>query len=82
MIFSPTSPLPGWHIDGGEADLARGVSDGKASVRNMEYVWLANFSGCPAITCPAGYAPDSGVPVGVMALVIKSRSLISIAEYY
>lgn len=68
MIFSPTTPLPGWHIDGGEADLARGLSDGKTSVRNMEYAWLANFLGCPSINCPAGYDRNSGVPIGLMAM--------------
>ncbi|KAL4766631.1 amidase [Aspergillus foveolatus] len=70
LIFTPTSPIPGWKIAGGDADLARGVSDGKSSVRNMEYVWLANFTGCPAISCPAGYAEDNGhrVPIGVMAM--------------
>lgn len=68
LIVSPTTPIPGWHIDGGEADLSRGLSDAKSSVRNMEYVWLANFTGCPAISCPAGYSPDSGVPIGVMAM--------------
>ncbi|KAL4799052.1 amidase signature domain-containing protein [Aspergillus venezuelensis] len=70
LIFTPTSPIPGWKISGGKADLVRGVSDGRASVRNMEYVWLANFAGCPAISCPAGYVQDGGhrVPVGVMAM--------------
>lgn len=68
MIVTPTTPLPGWHIDGGEADLSRGLSDGKTSVRNMEYVWLANFTGCPSITCPAGYSKESGVPIGIMAM--------------
>ncbi|KAI9370073.1 amidase signature domain-containing protein [Aspergillus egyptiacus] len=70
LIFTPTSPIPGWKIAGGEADLSRGVSDGKLSVRNMEYVWLANFTGCPAISCPAGYAEDGShrVPIGVMAM--------------
>jgi Asp-tRNA(Asn)/Glu-tRNA(Gln) amidotransferase A subunit family amidase len=68
LIVSPTTPIPGWHIDGGEADLARGLSDGKSSVRNMEYVWLANFTGCPSISCPAGYTADGGVPIGVMAM--------------
>lgn len=70
LIFTPTSPIPGWKIAGGDADLVRGVSDGKSSVRNMEYVWLANFTGCPAISCPAGYAEDNGhrVPIGVMAM--------------
>ena len=68
LILSPSTPIPGWHIDGGEADLSRGLSDGKASVRNMEYVWLANFTGCPSISCPAGYAQDSGAPIGIMAM--------------
>ncbi|KAL5335336.1 amidase signature domain-containing protein [Aspergillus crustosus] len=72
LIFTPTTPIPGWKIAGGDADLARGVSDGKSSVRNMEYVWLANFMGCPAISCPAGYSKDKDnghrVPVGVMAM--------------
>ncbi|KAJ5961362.1 Amidase [Penicillium vulpinum] len=67
LIVSPTTPIPGWHIDG-EADLSQGLSDTKSSVRNMEYVWLANFSGCPAINCPAGYTPDGGVPIGLMAM--------------
>ena len=34
----------------------------------MEYVWLANFTGCPAINCPASYDRTSGVPIGVMAM--------------
>ncbi|KAJ5131295.1 Amidase [Penicillium bovifimosum] len=67
MIVTPTTPIPGWHIDGGEADLVRGLSDGKSSVRNMEFVWLANFMGCPAISCPAGYT-DGNVPIGIMAM--------------
>jgi len=37
-------------------------------VRSMEYTWLANFTGCPAISCPAGYDPDSGVPIGLMGM--------------
>ncbi|GCB26115.1 fatty acid amide hydrolase [Aspergillus awamori] len=71
MIVTPTTPIPGWKIEGGEADLKRGVSDGNTTVRNMEYVWLANFTGCPAISCPAGYdVLDGGsrVPVGFMAM--------------
>ncbi|KAJ5491314.1 hypothetical protein N7539_002881 [Penicillium diatomitis] len=68
VLFTPTSPIPGWRIEGGETELAYGLSDGKTSVRNMEYVWLANFMGCPAITCPAGYAGEGNVPIGVMAM--------------
>lgn len=67
LIVTPTTPIPGWHING-EGDLSHGLSDAKYSVRNMEYVWLANFLGCPAISCPAGYAPESGVPIGLMAM--------------
>ncbi|EYE99059.1 amidase [Aspergillus ruber CBS 135680] len=67
LIFTPTTPIPGWRIDGGESDLAHGLSDGKSSVRNMEYVWLANYTGCPAISCPGGYS-DDGVPMGIMAM--------------
>ncbi|KAL2001427.1 hypothetical protein VTN02DRAFT_1784 [Thermoascus thermophilus] len=68
VIFTPTTPMAGWKIEGGHADLSHGVSDGKASVRNMEYAWLANFTGCPAINCPGGYLTESGVPVGLTAL--------------
>lgn len=68
LILSPSTPMSGWKI-GGDADLTRGLSDGKSSVRNMEYVWLANFTGCPAINCPAGYVQDgSRVPIGLMAM--------------
>lgn len=68
LILSPTTPIPGWNIQGGEADLLRGVSDGGMSVRNMEYVWLANFTGCPSINCPSGYDRETGVPIGIMAM--------------
>lgn len=38
----------------------------------MEYVWLANFSGCPALSVPVGVAaPKLGtgkIPVGLMAM--------------
>lgn len=68
LIFTPTTPIPGWCIET-DVELSRGLSDGKTSVRNMEYVWLANFTGCPAISCPAGYTQDRGrVPIGVMAM--------------
>lgn len=68
LIFTPTTPIPGWKIET-ETELSRGLSDGKSSVRNMEYVWLANFTGCPAISCPAGLTGDGDkVPVGVMAM--------------
>lgn len=72
LIVSPTTPIAGWHISSGGADLTRGVSDANMSLRNMEYVWLANFTGCPALSIPVGKTkPKQGngdVPVGLMAM--------------
>lgn len=72
LIVTPTTPIAGWHIAGGAADLKNGVSDGNMSLRNMEYVWLANFTGCPALSIPVGMAaPKQGtgsIPVGLMAM--------------
>lgn len=80
LIVTPTTPLAGWPIAKGAADLAHGCSDANTSLRNMEYVWLANFTGCPAISVPVGLAEpitteDSAkksgnprVPVGLMAM--------------
>jgi Asp-tRNA(Asn)/Glu-tRNA(Gln) amidotransferase A subunit family amidase len=71
IIVTPTTPIPGWPISS-EGDLKHGVSDGNGSIRNMEYVWLANFTGNPAISCPVGYVdPVKGkgkIPVGLMAM--------------
>lgn len=71
IILTPTTPIPGWSIEN-ESDLKYGISDGNKSIRNMEYVWLANFSGCPAISCPVGYVDpvkgDGRIPVGLMAM--------------
>ena len=72
LIVTPTTPTAGWHIDGGAADLKHGVSDANMSVKNMIYVWLANFCGCPAITIPVGRTTakegDGKIPVGLMAM--------------
>jgi Asp-tRNA(Asn)/Glu-tRNA(Gln) amidotransferase A subunit family amidase len=70
LILTPTSPEPGWKIHPG--DQAYGFIDGPLTFRNMMYIWLANSTGCPAITAPVGYVwPDQGVgkiPVGLMAM--------------
>nr|KMM72600.1 glutamyl-tRNA(Gln) amidotransferase subunit A [Coccidioides posadasii RMSCC 3488] len=68
VIATPTLPIAGWQISPGGADLTHGVSDVNTSLRTMEYVYLANFSGCPAISCPMGYAEDSKLPVGIMGM--------------
>lgn len=71
IIVTPTAPMAAWPI-ASEGDLKHGASDGNSSVRCMEYVWLANFTGNPAISCPVGYVdPVKGkgrVPIGLMAM--------------
>ena len=68
VIATPTVPIAGWNIANGEADLSHGVSDANTSLRTMEYVYLANFSGCPAISSPMGYAEGTQMPVGLMGM--------------
>lgn len=72
IIVTPTTPNAGWHISGGKGDLVYGVSDANMSMRSMEYVWLANFTGCPAINIPVGYADplegEGRIPIGMMGL--------------
>ena len=74
IIVTPTTPNAGHRIHE-ESELQGGVSNADMSVRSMEYVWLANFTGCPAASIPMGLAEESGkatggvkVPVGLMGL--------------
>ncbi|KAI1374873.1 amidase signature enzyme [Hypoxylon crocopeplum] len=70
LIVTPTSPEAGWKIHPGNQ--AYGFSDGNVTIRNMMYIWLANSTGCPAVSAPVGYAdPEVGegrLPVGLMAM--------------
>lgn len=72
IIITPTTPNAGWPFQ--ESDLSQGVTDGNTQIRNMEYAWLANFTGCPALSAPVGYlAPEAGkgegqVPIGLMGM--------------
>jgi Asp-tRNA(Asn)/Glu-tRNA(Gln) amidotransferase A subunit family amidase len=76
LIVTPSTPTVGWRIKS-KTDLERGCSDGDMSIRSMEYVWLANFTGCPCIQIPVGYAKAEGtnsksgggdIPIGMMAM--------------
>ncbi|KAF2865896.1 amidase signature enzyme [Massariosphaeria phaeospora] len=70
VIVTPTTPLPGWRI-ADPVDLKYGVSDANMSVRNMEFVWMANFCGCPCLQIPAGYTDLEGggkLPIGLMGM--------------
>jgi Asp-tRNA(Asn)/Glu-tRNA(Gln) amidotransferase A subunit family amidase len=70
IIVTPTTPNAGWPIH--PPDLKHGASNGNQSIRNMEYAWLANFSGCPSISMPVGYVSpakgDGDIPVGLMGM--------------
>lgn len=70
LIVSPTTPMAGWPKGAGEE--SHGFSDANASLENMLYVFLANITGCPAVSAPVGYVePAQGVgriPVGLMAM--------------
>lgn len=67
IIVTPTTPNAGWAI--GDGELSHGVTDANKQIRNMEYVWLANFTGIPCIQFPVAYvdgAKGSGkVPLGL-----------------
>ncbi|KAI2463756.1 amidase signature enzyme [Annulohypoxylon bovei var. microspora] len=70
LIVTPTAPEAGWKIHPG--DQAYGFSDGNATIRNMMYIWLANSTGCPAVSAPVGYVDaevgEGKLPVGLMAM--------------
>ncbi|GAP83637.2 putative glutamyl-tRNA amidotransferase subunit a [Rosellinia necatrix] len=70
LIVTPTTPEAGWKVSPG--DEAYGFSDGNKTVRMMMYIWLANSTGCPAVSAPIGFAePEQGegkLPIGLMAM--------------
>ncbi|KAK5737782.1 hypothetical protein LTR17_006430 [Elasticomyces elasticus] len=70
IIVTPTTPNAGWTFE--PQDLKYGCSNGNMSLRSMEYVWLANLTGCPAISVPAAYLePEKGtgrIPIGFMGM--------------
>lgn len=69
VIVTPTTPNAGWPIE--KADIACGMSNANMTLKNMEYVWLANFTGIPCIQFPVGYVEGikgkGKVPIGMSA---------------
>lgn len=66
LVLTPTTPCAGWKIaKPSDITSGYGISDANMSLRSMEYVYFANWTGNPAITCPMGYT-DENVPVGLM----------------
>jgi len=80
IIVTPTTPCAGWPIGRPEVDLKYGISDGDTTQSTMEYVWMANFLGVPALSVPVGFvgaqreegageeADEGGIPVGLMGM--------------
>lgn len=70
LLASPTLPDEGYAKTPG--DEVHGFTDGNRTLRSMMFVWLANMSGCPAVTLPVGYADAATgggrLPVGMMAM--------------
>lgn len=70
VIVTPTVPIIGWPRAAGDEQY--GASNTNTSFENMMYVFLANLTGTPAVSVPAGYAdPDQGegrVAIGMMAM--------------
>ena len=78
LVVTPTTACAGWKIKKPSDITGYGVSDGDMSLRSMEYVYLANWTGCPAISCPMGYSEDD-VPVGFMVFppFFASQSMLT-----
>jgi Asp-tRNA(Asn)/Glu-tRNA(Gln) amidotransferase A subunit family amidase len=65
LVLTPVATIAGWKI-GHVNDLQHpGAFDPNNSLRAMEYVWLANWIGAPAISVPVGYSKED-LPIGLM----------------
>ncbi|KAJ1323937.1 aspartyl-tRNA(Asn)/glutamyl-tRNA(Gln) amidotransferase subunit A [Microdochium nivale] len=68
VIVTPVSACAGWPIantDPRGGELRRGLSDGDRTLRTMEFVWMGNFCGVPALSVPTGYVKPSESKDGV-----------------
>ncbi|KXJ87580.1 amidase signature domain-containing protein [Microdochium bolleyi] len=68
VIVTPVSACAGWPIantDPSGGELKRGLSDGDRTLRTMEFVWMGNFCGVPALSVPSGYVKPGENKEGV-----------------
>jgi Asp-tRNA(Asn)/Glu-tRNA(Gln) amidotransferase A subunit family amidase len=67
IIVTPTTPNVGCPVE--DADAAYGMSNANYTLRSMEYAWMANLVGIPAIQFPVGYVDGvkgkGKMPVGM-----------------
>jgi Asp-tRNA(Asn)/Glu-tRNA(Gln) amidotransferase A subunit family amidase len=85
LIATPTTSCAGWPIRS-KAELLYGVIDGDRTLQTMEFAWLANFCGLPALSVPAGFVIPEGKPGAgdVAALEIEGKipvGLMATAEW-
>lgn len=74
LFLTPTTPTRGWRRNEGDAEA--GFTDINASIRNMMYIFLANLTGCPAVSVPVGYAdPPRGNKDGTRRLPIGMHAM-------
>jgi Asp-tRNA(Asn)/Glu-tRNA(Gln) amidotransferase A subunit family amidase len=79
FIATPTTGLPAPII--APATLPHGLSDLSSTFEIMRFAFVANLSGLPAISIPAGYT-KSGLPIGfqLMARPWQEHELIEAAQ--
>lgn len=69
LIVTPVTPHVGAKIVPGTTETGGpGVSDSNMSLASMQYVFMANWTGAPAIALPVGYDDETGMPVALMAM--------------